>query len=106
MAELERELERERELEQEREQERERERELEPMIYLVHENFKDVFIESIAVVKHTAEYRDLEVRWWNQGFMKQPWPISMRTQVIRIQESDLSRWKEFDPIEDTHPGRK
>jgi hypothetical protein len=76
-------------------------------MYLVHPNFKDVFIE---VLRHN-EGRTL-IRWWNIGFTGHPWQVPVKQSKFHTQElqwvdtARLLGMCAFDPSNpETHPGR-
>lgn len=76
-------------------------------MFIVHENFKDVFFEVIKTQYQGPKYRKIRGRWWNLGFTGNPWLADIRPQTIKIFEKDWARWKQFNPGQpETHPGRR
>ncbi len=74
------------------------------VMYLVHDSFKDVFIEVLRRYRF-PHYHKMRVRFWNLGFTNNPWIVDDRN--IRIMDAEWKRWATFDPNKPwTHPGRK
>lgn len=74
-------------------------------MYLVHERFKDVFMEIMKLDDHALGDSVLSVRWWNQGFTNDPWLISTKPQKVVIKKTDWPEWREYFPGSSVHPGR-
>lgn len=71
-------------------------------MYLVHEKFKDVFVE---ILEKSEDEVSFKVRWWNLGFTGNQWLCPVPLQWIDIWPGDL-QWIPFDPRKpETHPGR-
>jgi hypothetical protein len=75
-------------------------------MYLVHDKFMDVFFEVIKTTYRGPKYKKIKGRWWNLGFVGQPFPLGLGNQTITITHKDSQYWKFFDPNTDTHPGRQ
>ncbi len=73
-------------------------------MFMVHKNFKDVFIEVVKTDRG-PEYRKMKIRWWNLGCVGEPFELYLGTQTITVQEKDWNDWSFFDPSVDKHPGR-
>lgn len=76
-------------------------------MFLVHDKFKDVFIE----VLQTKGHRTL-IRWWNIGFSGNPWQVPVKQSKFYTQEkqwvdsASLVVMRPFNPNKpETHPGR-
>lgn len=74
--------------------------------FLVHKDFKDVFVEVLKGPYQGTNYRRLKVRWWNEGSgtKNSQFDIGI-TETITILNKDWSNWKSYNPQWDTHPGR-
>lgn len=77
------------------------------MIYMVHDRFKDVFVEILKTPYRGPKYKKVKVLWWNVSCTGEPYCISRIPETITIQNEDWFSWKYFDPSKpETHPGRR
>lgn len=60
-----------------------------------HEMFMDVFIEVLKVKYQDSKKAKLNVRWWNKGWIGEPYSISGIEPLTIL---NFSGWRRADPI--------
>ena len=75
-------------------------------MYLVHNKFKDCFLEVLNIYRIGMSTTKYKVTWWNMGFTGDPWTLGL-TQNIRLTDEVRKKdWKTFSRMEDiVLPGR-
>lgn len=74
--------------------------------FYMHENAMDVCIEILRLQYTDAKRVKLKIRWWNLGYVGNPFCIDARGATITIKASDIHKWKYLNSQHFLHKRRK
>ena len=63
--------------------------------FWMHKHAMDVFIEVVRLQYRDMKRTRLKIRWWNLGYVGNPYCISSKIETVTIKTTDLANWHQL-----------